>query len=146
MIMSNTSKVKILFVLGVFVVFVYVGRLFSPTIYSSYWEQQDTNYHGKHGQVIAVNNVFFKGKDKEQTQTFAMLRIGEDKVYGEIEGYNGFEVRTNEPNKRYFIRIISHQVDGEDVVERKTLLVYLDKEDWELFSPIHKEHFITEKK
>ena len=146
--MSNSNKIKVLVIILLLGGLLGYSTIYQPPLEETNVEEvveEKVDYYGRHGKVIAVNDVVFRSESGQRRQKFALLKIGEDKIYGVVEGYNGIETRTNEPNNRYFIRITTQQVNGEDVVVRSTLLVYLDKEDWELFSPVHKEHFVTEK-
>ena len=91
------------------------------------------NYYGSHGNVLAVNTVNIDSvKSGVETVKYSLLKVGGDKIYGRFEA-TGVETRTNEPNKRYFVQTTVMEINGEDVAAKATLLIYLSKEDWDLF-------------
>ena len=93
----------------------------------------EANYYGYHGKVLAVNTVKIDNvKTGVETVKYSLLKVSGDKIYGRFEA-TGVETRTNEPNKRYFVQITTMEVNGEDVAAKATLLIYLSKEDWDLF-------------
>ena len=93
--------------------------------------------YGKHGRVLQTNDVVERGIEDIKTSKYVLLEVDEHKLYGRVDGYNGYETRSNGTN-RYFISVWPLQIEKKDVDingRQVRTLIYLDKESWDQFSP-----------